>query len=152
MTSQDVIKRSDALKQCLFIRAEITQLEKEIRELNSKEWVYGTDCVIGSSLHEPYQKHPITIGSYSPPSEVTRGVNSRVKRIEAFKLKLLKAQNEAEDFLQTIPTSIERIILRGYYIEGKEWQDVAADLSENTGQDFTEDAVRMRAKRFFEKS
>ena len=152
MTSQTVLKRSDLLKQCVDIRAEIKQLEREITELRSRKWQFGTDCVIGSSKCEPYQQHAITIGSFNPSPEVTRGVNSRIKKIEAFKVKLVQHQNDAEDYLQTLPTSIERIILRGYYIEGKEWQDVAAELTENSGKDFTEDAVRKRAKRFFEKN
>lgn len=152
MTSQTVLKRSDLLKQCLAIRAEIKQLEGEIKELRSRDWQYGTDCVIGSSKSEPYQQHAITIGSWNPSAEVTRGVNSRIRKIEEFKVKLIRRQNDAEDYLQTIPSSLERTILRAYYIDGKEWQDVAAELTENSGKDFTEDSVRMRAKRFFEKN
>lgn len=151
MTNQ-VLKQSDALKQCIAIRAEIKQLEQEIKQLKSKEWQYSIDCVFGSSLHEPYQQHPITVGSFNPSSEVTRGVNSRLNKISVFHEKLVKSQCHAEDFLQTVPDAMERVILRGYYIEGKEWQEVAAELTENTGKDFTEAAVKMRAKRFFEKN
>jgi len=146
------IKRSDALKQCVSIRAEIKQLEKEISDLKSHEWEYSTDCVLGSSLHEPYQQHPITIGSYSPSYEVVRGVSSRVKKLAKFQEQLVKSQNDAEDYLQTVSCSIDRVILRGYYIDGKHWNDVAADLTENTGRDYNENRIKKRAQRFFEKN
>ena len=65
---------------------------------------------------------------------------------------LARQRNTAEDFLQTVSSSTDRVILRGYYIDGKQWKDVAAELTENSGRDFTEAAVKMRAKRFFEKN
>ena len=152
MNSQDVIKRSDALKRCEGIRAEIAQLEKEIREYDSKPWDFGTDSVVGSSKCEPYQKHSITISGIYQRPQYAREIESRRNKIMKFKIQLAKQQNDAEDLLETISNPIDRVILRGYYIEGKRWNDVAAELAESTDQDFTEDAIRMRAKRFFEKN
>ena len=128
--------KMDALKQCDALRAEIKQIEKDISILSRKEWIFTTDSVVGSSREEPYQPHSI----------------SRKNKLERFRLKLLRKQNDAEDFLETVPNSTDRVILRGYYIDGKQWKEVAAELTESTGRDFTENAVRMRAKRFFEKS
>lgn len=152
MTSQKVLKRSDVLKRCRDIRAEIKQLESEIKKQKSKDWDYSVDCVIGSSREEPYQKHPISIGSWNPSAEATRHINHYVKQIDQFRINLLKMKLQSEDYLETLSDPIDRMVLRGYYIDGKEWPDVAAELSENAGRDFTESAVKMRAKRFFEKN
>ena len=144
--------KMDALKQCDALRAEIKQIEKDISILSRKEWIFTTDSVVGSSREEPYQPHSISISGYAPVPEDVREIQSRKNKLEKFRLKLLRKQNDAEDFLETVPNSTDRVILRGYYIDGKQWKDVAADLTESTGRDFTEDAVRKRAKRFFEKN
>jgi hypothetical protein len=147
-----LLKRSDCLKQCSDIRAEIAQLGREIKEESTKPWVYGSDSVQGSSKCEPYQQHSITIAGVYPSPEATQHIKSRLERIKKFKSKLEKSRNDAEDYLETVPKSIDRVILRGYYIEGKEWKTVAADLTETSGKDYTEAAVKMRAQRFFEKN
>lgn len=152
MNSQTVLKRSDVLKRCRGIRAEIKQLELEIKKQKAKDWDYSVDCVFGSSLQEPYQQHPIAVGSWNPSAEVTRHINHYVKQIEQFRINLLKMKLQSEDYLETLSDPIDRVVLRGYYIDGKEWQQVAAELSENAGRDFTESAVKMRAQRFFEKN
>ena len=144
--------KMDALKQCDALRAEIKQIEKDISILSRKEWIFTTDSVVGSSREEPYQPHSIAISGYAPAPEDVREIQSRKNKLERFRLKLLRKQNDAEDFLETVPNSTDRVILRGYYIDGKQWKEVAAELTESTGRDFTENAVRMRAKRFFEKS
>jgi len=151
MTSQDVIKRSDALKRCEGIRAEIAQLEKEIREYDSKPWDFGTDSVVGSSKCEPYQKHSITISGVYQHPQYAHEIESRRNKIMKFKIQLAKQQNDAEDLLETISNPIDRVILRGYYIEGKQWKDVEAELTKNSGRDYTEEAVKKRAQRIFKK-
>lgn len=150
--TQEVIKRSDMLKRCRGIRAEIKQLEDEIKKQKAKEWDYSVDCVIGSSREEPYQQHAISVGSWNPSAEATRHINHYLKQIEEFRINLLKMKLQSEDYLETLPDSVDRIVLRGYYIDGKEWQDVASELTENTGKDYSEDAVRKRAVRFFQKN
>ncbi|MCY1715213.1 hypothetical protein [Caproiciproducens galactitolivorans] len=141
----------DSLKQCEAIRAEIKQIEKDISDLSRKAWAFTTDAVVGSSLEEPYQPHNIAISGYAPAPEDAREIQARKNKLGKFRLKLLREQNAAEDFLQTIPNSADRVILRGYYIDGKQWKDVAADLTESTGRDYSEDAVKKRAQRFFKK-
>lgn len=147
------MKQSDALKQCEGIRAEIAQLEKDIQELDSRPYdSFGTDCVVGSSKFEPFQKHAITISGRCRAPEVVRQINSRRQKIKKFALQLTQIQNAAEDYVETVSNSIDRVILRGYYIDGKQWKDVATELTQNTKRDFSEAAVKMRAKRFFEKN
>lgn len=147
------MKQSDALKECEGIRAEIAQLEKDIQELDSKPYdSFGTDCVVGSSRCEPFQKHAITIAGRCRTPEVIRQIDARKRKIKKFALQLTKMQNAAEDYLETVSNAIDRVILRGYYIDGKQWKDVATELTKNTKRDFTEAAVKMRAKRFFEKN
>lgn len=150
--TQEVIKRSDVLKRCRGIYAEIKQLEAEIKKQKAKDWDYSVDCVIGSSREEPYQQHPISVGSWNPSAEATRHISHYLKQIEEFRVNLLKMKLQSEDYLETLSDPLDRVVLRGYYIDGKEWQIVASELSENTGKDYSEDAVRKRAVRFFQKN
>lgn len=146
MTSQELFDNY------LGIKAEIKQIESEIQKLKEEAWQYGTDGVSGCSDEIPYQKRSIIIGGYYRPESTKNKIIAQQKRLEQYKIKLLEQKNQVEDFLETVPSAIDRVILRGYYIEGKYWKEVAADLTENSGQDFSEGKVKMRAKRFFEKS
>jgi len=136
----------------LGIKAEIKQIENEIQKLKEEQWQFGTDCASGSSKEIPYRKHSILIQGYYKPEFIQKKLKFQQKRLEEYKIKLLEQRNQVEDFLQTVPSAIDRVILRGYYIDGKQWKDVAAELAENTGRDYSEAAVKMRAKRFFEKA
>jgi hypothetical protein len=61
---------------------------------------------------------------------------------------LARQRNTAEDFLQTVPSATDRVILRYRYIDGMEWNAIADKLDDGS----TMDSVRKRAKRFFEKN
>lgn len=146
MTSKDLLEHYAA------VRAETAQLEHEIADLCGKGWRMATDCVLASPPHEPYQQRPMPISGYVQTPEVARERKRLVKLYDKQLRELYFWQARAEEFLQTVPNPIDRVILRGYYIDGKQWKDVAAELAENTGRDYSEAAVKMRAKRFFEKA
>ena len=150
--SETVLNRSDILKQCEGLRAEIIQVMRDIDRLSKKPMHFATDSVFASPAHEPYQNMPIPIYGNVQEVKVQKELRERVRKYGNMLVELAQKQNDAEDFLQTVPNAIDRVILRGYYIDGKQWKDVAADLSESTGKDYTEDAVRKRAVRFLEKS
>lgn len=146
------MNRSDCLKQCEGLRAEIIQVMRDINKLAEKPMHFATDSVLASPAHEPYQNMPIPIYGNVQEAEIQKELQERLKKYGNMLVELVRKQNDAEDFLQTVPNSIDRVILRGRYIDGKQWRDVAADLSESTGQDYTESSVKMRAQRFFEKN
>ena len=146
------MNRSDVLKQCEGLRAEIIQVMRDIDRLTKKPLHFATDSVFASPAHEPYQNMPIPIYGNVQATQVQKEQQRLVKRYGDMLVELARKQNAAEDFLQTVPSATDRVILRGYYIDGKQWKDVAADLSESGGKDYTEAAVKMRAKRFLEKN
>lgn len=145
------MNRSDVLKQCEGIRAEILQVMRDIDRLTKKPLHFAQDSVWASPAHEPYQNMPVPICGNVQAAEVQKELQERIRKYGDMLVELARKQNAAEDFIQTVPNSIDRTVLRGYYIDGKQWKDVAADLSENTGKDYTEDAVRKRAERAFKK-
>lgn len=146
MTSKELIEHYADLK------IEIGQLEHEIADLCGKGWRMETDTVMASPAHEPYQSRPIPISGYVQSPKTAKACKRLIQIYDEKLRNLYFWQNKAEEFLQTVPNPIDRVILRGYYIDGKQWKDVAAELTENTGRDYSEAAVKMRAKRFFEKT
>ena len=145
------MNRSDVLKQCEGLRAEIIQVMRDIDRLTKKPMHFAQDSVWASPAHEPYQNMPIPIYGNVQATQVQKEQQRLVKRYGDMLVELARKQNAAEDFLQTVPNAIDRVILRGYYIDGKQWKDVAADLSESGGKDYTEEAVKKRAQRIFKK-
>jgi hypothetical protein len=146
------MNRSDVLKQCKGLRAEILQVMRDIDRLTKKPMHFAQDSVWASPAHEPYQNMPIPICGNVQKAEVQKELQERLQKYGDMLVELARKQNAAEDFLQTVPSSIDRVILRGYYIDGRQWKDVAADLSKSEGQDYNENRVKKRAQKFFEKN
>lgn len=146
------MNRSDVLKQCEGLRAEILQVMRDIDRLTKKPLHFAQDSVWASPAHEPYQNMPIPICGNVQAAQVQKEQQELVKRYGDMLVELARKQNAAEDFLQTVPSAVDRVILRYRYIDGKQWKDIATVLAENSDQDFSEGKVKMRAKRFFEKS
>ena len=146
------MNQSDVLKQCEGLRAEILQVMHDIDRLTAKPTHFAQDSVWASPAHEPYQNMPIPVCGNVQSAAVQKELKKRLQTYGDMLVELAKKQNAAEDFLQTVPSATDRVILRGYYIDGKQWRNIAAELTGNSDRDYTEDAVRMRAKRFFEKN
>lgn len=146
------MRTKDCLEQYAAQRAEMIQIMSEISKLTAKPSHFAQDSVWASPAHEPYQNMPIPVCGNVQDTGVQKELTGIVERYGNMLIELCRQRNKAEDFLQTVSSSTDRVILRGYYIDGKQWKDVAAELTENSGRDFTEDAVRKRAKRFLEKN
>lgn len=139
------------LEQYAAQRAEILQIMAEISRLTAKPTHFASDSVLASPAHEPYQNMPIPIRGNVQDAAVQKELKRLLKRYGDMLVELYRRQNAAEDFLQTVSSVTDQLILRKRYIDGKSWRDIALDLIESSGQDYSEDAVRMRAKRIFEK-
>lgn len=146
MTSKELFEQYGGIK------AEIAQLEREISKLRGTGWSYATDAVSGCSAEIPYSKHSVTISGVGQDPRVTRQIEALEKRHRNKLVRLYRSKARAENVLATIPDAITRVILRGYYIDCHSWGEIASQLMENSGVDITEDAVRKRAERFFEKN
>lgn len=146
------MNKRDCLEQYAAQRAEIIQIMEEIDRLTAAPMHYAVDSVLASPAHEPYQNRPIPVYGNVQDAEVQAEMQQLVKKYHDMLTKLYRRRNTAEDFLETVPSAIDRVILRRHYIDGRSWRDVAAELSEQSGRDYSEDAVRMRAKRLLEKN
>lgn len=142
----------DCFEQYAAQKAEIIQIMAEISRLTDKPTHLAQDSVMASPAHEPYQNRPIPVCGNVQGAAVQRELQRLVKRYGDMLVDLYRRRNTAEDFLQTVPSATDRVILRGYYIDGKSWRDVAAELTENSGQEYNENRVKKRAHRFFEKN
>ena len=145
------MNRKDCLVQYAALKAEIIQIMQEISKLSDAPAHFASDSVLASPAHEPYENRPIPIRGNVQDAEIQRETQQLVKKYHDMLIQLYREKNAAEDFLQTVPSPVDRVILRGYYMDGRSWRDVAANLSESSGRDYSEDAVRKRAKRFLEK-
>jgi hypothetical protein len=145
------MNRRDCLVQYAALKAEIIQIMREISKLSNAPAHFASDSVLASQAHEPYQNRPIPVYGNVQDAEIQAEMQQLVKKYHSMLIRLYREKNAAEDFLETVSNPVDQIILRGHYVDGKPWKDVAADLSENSGRDYSEDAVRKRAKRFLEK-
>ena len=146
------MNRKDCLVQYAALKAEIIQIMQEISKLSDAPAHFASDSVLASPAHEPYENRPIPIRGNVQDAEIQRETQQLVKKYHDMLIQLYREKNAAEDFLETVSNPIDRVILRGYYMDGRSWRDVAANLSESSGRDYSEDAVRKRAKRFLEKA
>lgn len=142
------MNRSDVLKQCEGLRAEILQVMRDIERLTKKPMHFAQDSVWASPAHEPYQNMPIPICGNVQKAAVQKELQCLVKRYGDMLEDLYRQRNAAEDFLQTVPSATDRVILRYRYIDGLGWDAIADKLDDGS----TMDSVRMRAKRAMKKS
>ena len=146
------MNRRDCLVQYAALKAEIIQIMQEISKLSDAPAHFASDSVLASPAHEPYENRPIPVYGNVQDAEIQRETQQLAKKYHDMLIQLYREKNAAEDFLETVSNPVDRVILRGYYMDGRSWRDVAANLSESSGRDYSEDAVRMRAKRFLEKA
>jgi len=109
------------------ICAEIQDLEREMHEP-----VF--DSVSGSGLDFPYTQHTVSIRGVPP-------------ELAALKAKKEAEKAEIEQFIQGLPNSKLRRIVKYRVVHGMSWAQVAARM----GHRYTEDGVKKLYSRIFEK-
>lgn len=117
------------IEEYLDIQAEIKDLECRIKQ-RKKELV--TDTVMGSDPGYPYLKHPMSIYGVQIDDEL----QARRRKLVA---KLKEQEAGIEEFIESLPRSRERRIVRYRVIDGMSWNEVAAKM----GHRYSEDGVRM---------
>lgn len=135
------------LKQLPNIRREIRDLEQEVAFIQKKidamrkNQEYAT--VVGS--REDLTIGPIKVRGHPKGYEKKISELQRKKAlINDKKMELLKIENEAVAYINSIQESSLRRILRFRYINGLSWQQVAVKM----GPMYTADSCRMAHKRF----
>lgn len=119
----------EALEEYLDIQAEIKDLERRIKQ-RGKEIV--TDTVMGSDPDYPYINHPVSIYGVQTDDELQARRRKLIK-------KLKEQESGIEEFIESLPRSRERRIVRYRAIDGMNWNEIAAKM----GYRYSEDGVRM---------
>ncbi len=128
----------EALEEYLDIQAEIEDLEHRIKQ-RKKELV--TDTVMGSDPDYPYLKHPVSIYGVQMDDEL----QARRRKLVA---KLKEQESSVEEFIESLPRSRERRIMRHHVIDGMDWNEISAHM----GHRYSRDSVRMIYYRIVDKN
>lgn len=120
-------------------KRQIERLEKEIAAAPNV-----IDCVQGSSAAPAFALHAIQINGYDVGREHRKDRLLMVLHSRQAQCELLQA--EAIQFIESIDDAMLRAAVRGYYVEGLTWNQIADEIP-----NATEDSIRMIVKRFLEK-
>lgn len=141
-----MISKKD-LKQIESIRKEISYFENKLKKIEEKPIKIVQDSVQASCAEFPYTRHTAKIEGF----ESRRNVNKYKKLIRSRKYELEKAINQLEYELNKIEDSELRMIIRYKYEDGLNYIQISYKMNENSKKEYTEDGIRMRLNRFFEK-
>lgn len=120
-------------------KRQIERIEKEIAAAPNV-----IDCVQGSSAAPAFALHAIQINGYDVGRECRKDRLLMVLHSRQAQCELLQA--EAIQFIESIDDAMLRAAVRGYYVEGLTWNQIADEIP-----NATEDSIRMIVKRFLEK-
>ncbi|HEX3018531.1 MAG TPA: hypothetical protein VHP31_11865 [Caproicibacter sp.] len=126
---------------------EMDWIDEQLEKLRNDGISIETDCVVGSSRCEPYQKHAITITGAVQSKKTIKARQHLFRLYDDKKRQLYGWQIDAEKLLDKIADSRARRIFRFYYIDGLTWDEVAAKM----GHDETKDGVRIYLDRIMKK-
>lgn len=128
----------DDLKQLQHLNREINLLQDQIEQMPVE-----VDSVSSSQDEFPYCQQNVAITGYS---------NERYKRIrtrlERKKEECLAKVDELTAFISTVDDSLIRQLLLLRYVQGRKWCQIAAVM----GSNYSEDQLKKRLERFFEKN
>lgn len=119
------------------IIAEIDDLTRRINK-SLKEIV--TDVVSSSSPEYPYTEHPTSIHGVSPNQAL-------IERKRKLQDKLRRQTEEIEAFIDTLPSSKDRRIVRMRVLDGMGWEQAAAKM----GPKYTSGSIRNAYYRILKK-
>lgn len=135
------------LEQYTALNTEIKQIEHDLGELSSQPTHLATDCVLGSPDEEPFQNIPIPIHGYVQSEETRKARKRLVEHYDRQLEQLYHGREAAESIIARMEDPKARTIIRYRYIDGLEWNDIAAKM----GFEVTKDGARMYAERALKK-
>ena len=141
-----MIKKQD-LKQIDNLRKEIKYIEDKIDKLNSKPVKIVQDSVSASSPSFPYTRHTAKIEGFENP----KNLRKYKKLVKDKRYKLEKAINHLEYELNQIDDSELRMLIRYKYEDNLNYVQIAHRMNDTREKIYSEDSVRMKINRFFEK-
>jgi hypothetical protein len=135
------------LKQIDSLRKEIAYIQNKIKKLDEKPTKIVQDSVSASSREFPYTRHTAKIEGFETP----KNRNKYKKQLRNAQYKLEKALNHLEYELNKIDDSELRMIIRYRYEDNLNYVQIAHRMNDRDVKIHTEDSIRMKIKRFFEK-
>lgn len=141
-----MISKKD-LKQIDSLRKEIAYIQNKIKKLDEKPTKIVQDSVSASSREFPYTRHTAKIEGFETP----KNRNKYKKQLRNTQYKLEKALNHLEYELNKIDDSELRMIIRYRYEDNLNYVQIAHRMNDRDVKIHTEDSIRMKIKRFFEK-
>lgn len=135
----------DRLDQYLALKKETALLEREIDSLREKSAEVVTDVVSGSSSSFPYTRRTFSISGLSV-QDMDR-LENKMHRLQERRERISNEADEIDQFIGQVSDSQMRQILHLKYLRGFSWRQIARHL----GGGNTEDCVRKKVVRFFEK-
>ena len=124
----------------------IKETEKEIKRLHQKKRTIIQTNVSGSNNVFPYEKKHFVIQGTTLTIQEDSALRYEEKLLEEQKANAERIKLEVQQFLNTVPPRIQRII-RMKYFQGNSWEEVARTI----GRKATANSVRMDLERFLKK-
>lgn len=110
----------------------LIRIENQIQELCERESTVVMGKVTGSSADFPYTEVRTSVQMYDPCEE--ENVRQQIRRKEADRLRILKEQEEVEDYINGIDDPEIKEIFELAFVEGKKQQEVADIVGYSRGR------------------
>lgn len=126
---------------------QIIETKKEISALKKKRSTIIQTNVSGSNPNFPYEKKHFKIQGTAITAREDSRLRQQEKILEERKENAERLKQQVEEWLNTIPNRMQRII-RYKVFEGRTWEQVAAKI----GRKATADSIKKEYQRFLKKS
>ena len=146
------------LEQYIELKEEIRDLRDRIdkderRLLKIKEEGVVSDTVKGTRADGTMGSIRITGYPIPEHNQVKNMIKTRVAKLQILEDELQNAINEVDDFIEKVPKSDLRMMLRFRYLDDMTWAAVAMNMNSRFPKrriKYTEDNCRMRHDRYLE--
>lgn len=146
------------LEQYIELKEEIRDLQDRIdkdehRLLKIKEEGVVSDTVKGTRADGTLGSIRITGYPIPEHNQVKNMIKKRVAKLHILEDELQNAINEVDDFIEKVPKSDLRMMLRFRYLDDMTWAAVAMNMNDRFPKrriKYTEDSCRMRHDRYLE--
>ena len=146
------------LEQYIELKEEIRDLRDRVdkderRLLKIKEEGVVSDTVKGTRADGTLGSIRITGYPIPEHNQVKNMIKKRVAKLHILEDELQNAINEVDDFIEKVPKSDLRMILRFRYLDDMTWAVVAMNMNDRFPKrriKYTEDSCRMRHDRYLE--
>lgn len=153
MADRNILEEyADMKEEIKDLRRRIDAGRRELDKLNKQVVTDSVTC--GKKGKKPLRTVKI---QGKPTLFIIRKQNAlerSISKLERLELELLELQNHAEEYIEQIEKSELRIMFRLYFIDDLSYPKVAMQMNQifpKRKVEYTEDNVRKRIQRFFEK-